>query len=193
MAYITWWWVAANKFRWYYNVAIALLILMPVYGHFVNTRIFQEQPAELAQALKDGGQSVAGKRVGLLTMNPSPYNEYLASNKALRWNSLMNIAYVSAELKPFDKKDAMGTSPPIKLDDPGRRMLHDQMLRLWEDMPPDVLILDRTYRAPLRYLEIDWQKIFSGDDRFQTILNNYRPVTTYDGKLVKFTYYVRTH
>ena len=192
MAYIAWWWIAAKNFKLHINVAVALLILMPIYVQFMNARVFQEQPTEFAEALKNEGLSVAGKRVGILTMNPSPYNEYLASHKALRWNTIMNNAYVSAELKPFDTEDADGTSPPIKLDNPGRRILHDQMLRLWEDMPPDVLILDRTYRAPLRYIEVDWQKVFSNDGRFKAILDNYRPVMVYDGRLVKFTYYVRT-
>ena len=42
--------------------------------------------------------------------------------------------------------------PPVRLRDPGRRIPHEEMLRLWEDMPPDVLILDHSTRWPLRYI-----------------------------------------
>lgn len=191
MAYITWWWIAARQFRWYINMAAALLVLLPVAAQFLSTRVYQEQTAELAQALEDDGRTVAGKRVAILTMHPSPYNQYLASHDALRWNPMMNTAYVAAELKPFDKVEMAGKSSPVKLDDPGRMMLHDQMLRLWEDMPPDVLIFDRTHRWPLRYIDVDWLRVFSEDPRFNAILKNYRPVTDYDGKRVRFTYYVR--
>jgi len=191
MAYFAWWWIAARKFRWYMNVAAALLILLPIAAQFLNTRDYQKQTAELGQALEDDGRTLEGKRVAILTMHPSPYNQYLASHGALRWNPMMNTAYVAAELKPFDKVEMAGKPPPVKLDDPGRMMLHDQMLRLWEDMPPDVLIFDRTHRWPLRYIEVDWVHVFSEDPRFNAILKNYRPVTDYDGKRVRFTYYVR--
>lgn len=194
MAYIAWWWMAARQFRWWVHAAVALFLLLPISIQYLSTRDYQKRLAELEQALDDGGQSVVGKRVAILNMHPSPYNEYLASHGALRWNPMMNNAYVSAELKPFDKKENAGNPPPpVKLDDPGRRMLHDQMLRLWEDMPPDVLILDRSYRWPLRYVDVDWTHVFSKDPRFNAILHKYRPVLAYDGARTKFTYYVRAN
>lgn len=190
MAYIIWWWVAAQHFRWQAKVAVGLIILLPIGMQFLSTRVYQEQFSELEQALEDEGLSVAGKRVAILTMHPSPYNQYLASHDGFRWNPMMNNAYVSAELKPFDKEGA-ADPPPVKLDDPGRRMLHEQMLRLWEDMPPDALILDSTHRWPLRFIDVDWLHAFSKDPRFNAILKDYRAVTTYDGRRMKFTYYVR--
>jgi hypothetical protein len=106
---------------------------------------------------------------------------------------MMNNAYVATELRSFDKPENAGKlPPPVKLDDPGRRLLHDQMLKLWEDMPPDVLIFDRTYRWPLRYIDVDWVHEFSEDPRFNAILQHYRPVLVHKGKRTSFTYYVRT-
>ena len=70
-------------------------------------------------------------------------------------------------------------------------MLHDEMLRLWEDMPPDVLILDHSYRWPLRYIDVEWTHVFSKDARFNAILKHYRPVLVHKGKRTRFTYYVR--
>ncbi|PHR21842.1 MAG: hypothetical protein COA41_01675 [Sphingopyxis sp.] len=191
MAYIAWWWLAARNFRWYFNVAAALLILLPIAGQFVSTRIYQAQSTELEEALEDGGITLSGKRVAILTMHPSPYNQYLASHGAMRWNPMMNNAYVAAELKPFDKPAIAASAPPLKLDNPGRKMLHDQMLRLWEDFPPDVLILDGTHRWPLRYIDVDWAHVFSEDPRFKAIFSKYRREMVYNGKRIKFTYYVR--
>jgi hypothetical protein len=65
------------------------------------------------------------------------------------------------------------------------------MLRLWEDMPPDVLILDQSYHWPLRYIDVDWEHEFSEDPRFNAILKHYRLVIKHDGKRLKFKYYVR--
>lgn len=192
MAFIVWWWMAGRRFKWWGHAAAALFVIYLIENQFAATAHYQEQVAELEQTLDEAGQSVAGKRVGILTMHPSPYNQYLASHGALRWNTAPNNAYVAAELKPFDTpKNAGKSPPPVKLDDPGRRMLYDQMLRLWEDRPPDVLILDRTYRWPLRYIDVDWLHEFSNDPRFNAIIDRYRPVLTHDGRHIRFTYYVR--
>ncbi|MEP3226019.1 MAG: hypothetical protein ABJO01_08590 [Parasphingorhabdus sp.] len=193
MAYIMWWWISAKQFRWYINLVLALIIVMPIGNQLLKTRKYQKQNAELVRVLDEKELSVAGKRVAILTMHPSPYNQYLASHDALRWNPMMNNAYVSSELKPFDKKGVTGTPPPIVLDSSGSKMLHDQMLRLWEDMPPDVLILDHSDSWPLDHIEVDWLHIFSKDNRFQAFISNYRPILTHEGPHITFTYYVRAH
>ena len=72
-------------------------------------------------------------------------------------------------------------------------MLHDEMLRLWEDMPPDALILDHSYRWPLRYTDVEWTHVFSEDPRFNAVLKHYRLVLAHDGKRLDFKYYVRAN
>ena len=109
----------------------------------------------------------------------------------MRWNPMMNIAYVSAELAPFDTEANVGKmAPPVKLDEPGRRMLHDQMIRLWEDMPPDVIILDQSFRWPLKYISVEWQQVFSNDAGFNRVMSQYRPVLEYQGERMSFVYLV---
>jgi hypothetical protein len=192
LAYLGWWWMAGRGFRWWGHAIVALYLAVPVTHQFRGIASYHLTVAELDRALDGAGHSLAGKRVGLLNMHPSPYNQYLASHDALRWNSMMNNAYVSAELAPFDKPENAGKpTPPVTLDVPGRRMLHDEMLRLWEDLPPDALILDRTYRWPLRHIDVDWTRVFARDPRFAAILARYRPVQVYDGQRIRFTYYVR--
>jgi hypothetical protein len=192
MACIAWWWMAGRQLRWWGHVVMALFVLVPIHREYRSTAFYQEGVEELDLAMDKAGQSVAGKRVGILTMHPSPYNQYLASHGALRWNSSANNSYVSAELKWFDRKENARTPPPpVRIDDPGRRMLHDEMLRLWEDMPPDVLILDHSTRWPLHYIDVEWTHVFSQDPRFNAILKSYRPVMTHHGDRLEFKYYVR--
>ena len=192
MAYIAWWWMVGRGFKWWGHVVVPLFLVVPIATEFRNTLSYQESVMELDRAMAEAGQSVAGKRVGILTMHPSPYNEYLAMHGAWRWNSIANIAYVAAELKPLDRKEDAGKlAPPVKLDDPGRRMLHEEMLRLWEDSPPDMLILDHSTRWPLHYLDVQWGHVFSEDPRFNAIMKHYRPVLAHKGKRLEFKYYVR--
>ena len=192
LAYVMLWWAARDRFRLWGHAIMAIGIFYASIGHFLSTAQYQEQVAEVDRAIAGAGGSVAGKRVGILTMHPSPYNQYLAAHDGLRWNGLMNTAYLAAELKPFDTPGNAGKlPPPVTLEEPGRRMLHDQMLRLWEDMPPDVLILDDTYRWPLRHVEVDWLHAFSRDPRFNAILQGYRPALVHKGDRLSFTYYVR--
>ena len=193
LAYAAWWWMAKSYLRWWAHVAFGLALSYASFGHFARTFEYQRQVAEVDQAIREAGRSVNGKRVGILTMHPSPYNQYLASHGAVRWNAQVNNAYVATELKPFDTKENAGIAPPpAKFDDPGRRIIHDQMLRLWEDMPPEVLIVDHKRRWPLRYVKVEWEQVFSRDPRFSAILKHYRPVLTHEGKRISFTYYVRT-
>ncbi len=192
MAYVAWWWIACKQFRWWGHVAMALYLGQGIREQFLSISAYHKPLDELTQVLDRRGLSVAGKRVALLNAHPSPFNEYLVARSGLRWTPMMNNASVSAELKPFDKPENEGKPPPpVKFDDPGRRLLHDQMLKLWEALPPDVLILDRTRSWPLLYVEIDWIQVFSNDQRFKAILAHYRPVLVHDGKLMKFTYYER--
>ena len=192
MAYIAWWWMARPALKWWFHLVLPLLLAGPIVREFRNTASYQDRVNELDQAMAHAGRSVAGKRVGILTMHPSPYNQYLASHGALRWNSSMNNSYVASELKPFDRpENARIPPPPVKLQDPGRRMLHDEMLRLWEDMPPDALFLDHSTRWPLRYTDVEWTHVFSEDPRFNAILKHYRPVLMHRGKRLDFKYYVR--
>ena len=192
LAYLAWWWMAARDFKPWGHAAVAAGLVVAVGWQFVSTAAYRQAVEELDVALEQAGHSVAGRRVGILTMHPSPYNQYLASHGAWRWSSMMNNAYVSAELKAFDREENARTPPPpVRLDDPGRRRLHDEMLRLWEDMPPDVLILDHSTRWPLRYIDVEWTRVFSADPRFNALLSRYRPVLRHDGERLEFTYYVR--
>lgn len=192
LAYIVWWWLVARKMQWWGHLAVALLIAMPIVPQYRSTASYQEDVRDLAAAIEGAGQSVDGKRVGVLAVHPSPYNQYLTAQGSQRWNATVNNAYVAAELMPFDKPENRGRPhPPVALDEPGRRMVHEEMLKLWEDMPPDVLILDHSRSWPLRYTDIDWQQAFSEDERFGAILADYRPLFDHEGERVKFTYYVR--
>jgi hypothetical protein len=192
MAYAFWWWATAAYLRRWHHAVLAASLIYAGLGQFLATAQYHEQVEELDEAFQEAGLSVRGKRVGLLNLHPSPYNQYLASNGGSRWNPLMNIAYVSAELAPLDRPENAGRRlPPVRLGDPGRKLLHDQMLGLWEDDPPDALILDYSIRWPLRHINVDWIQAFSNDPRFNTILSHYRPVLLHQGKRLKFTYYVR--
>jgi hypothetical protein len=194
LALIAWWWMARRQLRWWGQLLIALYLLVPISREYLSTAAYEEAVEELQLTVDQAGQSVAGKRVGVLTMHPSPYNQYLAAHGATRWNSTPNNAYVAAELKSFDRpENAKVPPPPVKLKDPGRRMLHDEMLRLWEDMPPDVLILDHSTRWPLRYVDVEWRQVFSEDPRFEAVLRRYRPVLMHKGERLEFSYYVRAN
>jgi hypothetical protein len=192
LAYIAWAWMAGRRLPWWSHAAVAIYLLVPISREYRSTASYQQAVGELDRAMEEAVLSVASKRVGILAMHPSPYNQYLASSGGLRWNASMNNAYVAAELKPLDTPQNARTQPQsIKLQEPGRRMLHDEMLRLWEDQPPDALMLDHSTRWPLRYLDVEWLHVFSEDQRFNAVLRRYRPVLIHKGDELEFRYYVR--
>lgn len=192
MAYLAWVWLLARDLRPIWLFPLAVLTALPILGQFRDIARFQDEVREVDQAMQRAGKSVKGKRVGLLNMHPSPFNQHFAAVGALRWNVTMNNAYVAAELKPFDRPNA-GTSAPIKvkLDVAARRQLHDDMLRFWEDRPPEALILDESTSWPLEHIKVRWTEVFAQDSRFKAFLAHYRPVFTHRGKALRFTYYER--
>lgn len=191
-AYIAWVWMIHREVKLLWIVAVSVMFVRPIAGEFASTSVYQRSVAEFAQAMDSADISVSGKRVGLLNMHPSPTNQYLASHGGIRWVSSVNNSYVASVLKPLDTPENEGMiSPAAKLDDPGIQMLHDEMLRLWEDMPPDALILDQSTNWPLRHIEVEWKAAFAEDERFRAILEDYEPVYSYSGEQVSFTYYER--
>ena len=192
LAYVAWLWMIHRDVKLLWIVALSLLFLRPFIGEFRSTAPYQTSVNEMDGAMGDAGISVAGKKVGVLTMHPSPLNQFLAMNGAWRWNGAMNSAYVASALQDFDRPENAGkATPPMNLDDPGRQMLHDEMLRLWEDLPPDALIFDQSTSWPLQHVTVNWNDVFAEDPHFQAIMANYRPVLHHEGEMLNFTYYER--
>lgn len=192
MAFIVWWWMAGRQMGWWGHLAFAGAIATVINPQFVTIASYQNRLSVLDASFNQAHQSVAGKRVAILTLHPSPYNEFLTQQHALRWNPSVNIAYITAELQHFDLPENAGKpNPPIALNDPGRRILHDQMLRLWEDMPPDAILIDRTYRWPLKYIDVNWEEAFADDPRFAAIMSHYKLALEHKGPRLRFSYYVR--
>ncbi len=193
MAYVTWLWMIHRQTKLLWLVGLAIIIARPVLGEYVNSRIYQVTVAELDAAMDRSAIPIDGKQVGVLTMHPSPFNQHLAANGAVRWNVSMNNSYVATALKPLDRPENEGViPPPVTLDDPGMQMLHDEMLRLWEDKPPEFLILDESTSWPLQFVEVKWQEVFAEDERFNAILAGYEPVFEHEGEWLDFTVYKRT-
>jgi len=192
MALFAWLWILHRHIEPVWLVALGLLAAWPIVPEFSSTAQYQQAVRELDAAMAKEGQIIAGKRVGLLAMHPSPFNQYIAMKGAVRWTASNNNAYVASALQDLDRPGNAGRyAPPVTLDDPGRALLHDEMLRLLEDRPPEVLILDHSTNWPLRYLQVDWRRVFADDPRFQKVLERYRPVSEYEGRAVKFSYYER--
>ena len=191
VAYVAWLWMIHRDLKPVGLAVMALIVAQPFVKHFSLAPTLQSY-GELDRAMDEGGLSVTGKRVGILNMHPSPLNQYLAREGAWRWNGGINNAYVAAELKPFDNaENADKRVPQVKLEDPGRAMLHDEMLTLWEDHPPEMLILDERTSWPLRHIDVRWTEVFANDHRFSAIMANYRPVLRHKSENLDFTVYER--
>jgi hypothetical protein len=174
MAFMVWWWMAGPPWPKLAHAAFAAIMALSLYREYRDTRVYYTMANSVEAVFTHAGISLKGKRVALLNQHPSPYNQLLASKGALRWNPYPNIAYVSTELKSFDRPANRGApTPPLTLSSPGSRMLHSQMLRLWQDHPPDILILDHTYSWPLLYIVVDWKRLLAKDEQFQKVFKDF--------------------
>ena len=193
LAYIAWLWIISKSINRLGSGFVAFILALSVYKEYNRIGTYQSMVASLDVAFAETDTSVRDKRVGLLAMHPSPFNQYLAMNGGVRWTAFPNTAYIATELEYFDKpKNALRPLPSVVLTKPGSLMLHSKMLKLWEDFPPDILIFDRRTSWPLRHISVNWKEAFSEDRKFQRILSNYVEVRTYSDEWNSFTYYVRS-
>jgi hypothetical protein len=192
MALVGWWWLVGNRFNKWAHICMVLVLGYHLQYQLYHSLKYQVRTSFLERTLRDQGLSLAGQRVGLLNQHPSPYNQVILSSGGVRWTPQMNVAYISAALKPFDTPENTDVPPPpLRLDAGGENPLHDQHLGLWVDFPPDVLIIDNTTKWPLRHLKFDWHQVLSEDQRFQKIFAQYELKYEHDDWPVKFEYYVR--
>lgn len=192
-SYLFLWWMAKERMSRLAHSFIALVLLSLIAWQTMRSIPYVREVGETRDAFSRAGLSLDGQRVGMLAMHPSPYNQFLLASDAQRWNPMMNNAYVGAEYAPIDNPSNRGVAaPPLEMSDPGRLKLHDQMLRLWEDNPPDAIIIDEGRSWPLRNIQVNWLELLSEDERFQKIFSGYRPALRHRGQTVRFTYYART-
>ncbi|MCA0977835.1 hypothetical protein LCM19_05620 [Qipengyuania flava] len=192
MAYLAWLWMVRPYLSLVWPLLLGCLALFPMVGEYRDTNRYQKSVRTVQDVMQQANISVAGKDVGLLNMHPGPFNQYLAAAGATRWNVGQNIAYVAAELKAYDSIEYASSYPQkMTLKDQGRERLHGDMLRLWEDLPPDALILDQSTSWPLRHIKVDWRFLFANDDRFVKLMEQYQPILEHEGQGVSFTYFER--
>ncbi|MEO1648977.1 MAG: hypothetical protein AAFR32_09185 [Pseudomonadota bacterium] len=192
MALMAWVWILRDHMKPVWLIALLIPLGPGLLKYYNATAPYQETASEMQVSMKRSGISVSGKRIGILAMHPSPLNQLFAANGAIRWNSSMNNAYVATVLLEFDRPENSGERlPAFATNDEGILKLHDEMLRLWEDMPPDALILDRNSSWPLKHIDIKWTEVFAQDERFQAVLAQYDLVYQHKGEHVDFDYYVR--
>ena len=185
-------WMLGPSLSKYIKLAVTVLLFTPVYDEFRSTASYQHRTAVLEESLAREDISLAGKRIGILSFHPSPYNQVISSENGMRWTPMMNIAYVASELKKLDTAENKGnTAPPVTAFSQGRELLHDQLLRLWEDLPPDMLILDKTFKWPFKNLVINWEYLLSKDERFQAIFKNYTPRYSHESRKLSYDVFIR--
>jgi hypothetical protein len=193
MAFMLWWWMAGPPWPKLAHAAFAAILALSIYREYRETRFYYTLANSVEAVFTHAKISLEGKRVALLNQHPSPYNQLLASKGALRWNPYPNIAYVSTELKSFDRpENRRAPTPPLTLSSPGSRLLHSQMLRLWQDYPPDILILDYSYSWPLVYIGVDWKRLLAKDEEFQKVFRNFSLAVRFRvPQMLTFEVYVR--
>jgi len=192
MAFIGWWWLVSSSVPKWAHVLVAAALVIPIKDEFSSTKFYATMTSDVRAALTEKGISLTDQRVALLNQHPSPFNQVILRDGGQRWSPQVNISYVSSELSNFDRPEHKGKEPPpLSLDDPGQQFLHDRWLTLWENELPDVLILDTSIQWPLRYVNFQWEQIFSEDVRFQRILAQFELAFTHKSDSVYFSYYVR--
>ena len=185
-------WIIQIKTPKIVTLFVCLFLLSTVYGQFKENGLYQARFKLLYQSLIENNISLENKRVGLMIAHPSPFSEIVAQHGGTRWTPLVNFAHVFSELEKADIIENEGKlAPPIERFVDGREILHDKTMSLWEDFPPDVIIMDHSNSWPLKHLEVNWPHLFSKDERFAKIMANYALAYSHEEKYLGYDYYIK--
>lgn len=185
-------WIIGRKTPQIIVTCISFLLINPIYKELTKLTSVQSKIASLEESLENNSAKFDSKRVALLSAHPSPFNEIIAKQGGDRWTALMNMSYITSELKEADIKENNGiVAAPIESFSQGREILHDKTMSLWEDFPPDVIIMDQSTNWPLEHLKINWTHLFSNNDRFLKIMKNYKLSYSHKEHRLAYDYYVR--
>ena len=185
-------WIIGRKTPQIITICISFLLINPIYKELTKLISVQSKIVSLEESLENNSSKFDGKRVALLSTHPSPFNEIIAKQGGERWTALMNMSYITSELKEVDTIENEGKlAPPIERFIDGREILHDKTMSLWEDFPPDVIIMDHSNSWPLQHLEVNWRHLFSKDERFVKIMSNYTLAYTHEEKYLGYDYYIK--
>jgi len=169
---------------------ICIFFTISIYTEFKNSDFNQGKLSQLTKSFEQNNIDLNEKRIALLTAYPSPFNEMIVKQGGIRWTTLVNMAYVTTELKKYDVPENTNTlAPRITEFTEGRAMFQDKTLSLWESQLPDVIIMDHSTSWPLEYIHINWQHLFSKDKRFNAILNNYELSHSQNSEGLNYEYY----
>ncbi len=192
MANIVLLWIIGRKTNKIAITFFCLLLSTILYDQFTKSSLNQTRFKMLEQSFFENNISLDDKRVVLLIAHPSPFNEIVAVEGGTRWSDLVNFSYVFSELAEYDIMENEGKlAPPIESFNEGREILHAKTLSLWEDFPPDVIIMDHSKSWPLKHLKINWPHLFSKDDRFSHIMEKYTLAYSHKDSLLTYDYYIK--
>jgi hypothetical protein len=185
-------WIIQSKTPKMVSLFVCLFLMNTVYGQFKENSLYQARFKLLDQSFLANNISLENKRVGLMIAHPSPFSEIVAQHGGTRWTALVNFAHVFSELEKADIIENEGKlAPPIERFIDGREILHDKTMSLWEDFPPDVIIMDHSNSWPLKHLEVNWPHLFSKDERFAKIMANYALAYSHEEKYLGYDYYIK--
>lgn len=185
-------WIIQGKTPKMVTLFVCLFLMNTLYGQFKENSLYQDRFKLLNQSFLANKISLENKRVGLMIAHPSPFSEIVAQHGGTRWTAMVNFAHVFSELEHADIIDNKGKlAQPIERFKNGREILHDKTMSLWEDFPPDVIIMDHSNSWPLQHLEVNWLHLFSKDERFAKILANYTLEYSHTEKYLGYDYYIK--
>lgn len=185
-------WLIARNAPKLITISIGVFLIISLNYEIQNSIFNQSRIKVLEKEFQENHIDLKNKRVAILVAHPSPFNQIIAKQGGLRWNAVVNIAHVAAELEPYDTAENNGRSTPaISFSNEGGKIMHEKMLDLWEDFPPDVIIMDQSTSWPLQHLKIKWMEVFANDNRFLNIVKNYQLSHSYNENHLSYDYYVR--
>ncbi|MXQ09361.1 hypothetical protein GQ651_16060 [Alphaproteobacteria bacterium GH1-50] len=74
MAFIGWWWMLGARLKLWVHPIAAAAALFAIEDQYSRNNWYVARVAEVSEAIEAAGLDLDGKRVGVLTMHPSPYN-----------------------------------------------------------------------------------------------------------------------
>ncbi len=126
------------------------------------------------QAGRSIGTIIQNKTVAAISPHLRPFHTAILKNGAKWQFPVRNMAYLATEYKRFDVPDSDFNYIPIESFSESGRFIHQQVIGMLEDYPPDFIIVDTSTQWPLKYIQVNYLEALKMDEKFQLIWRNYQ-------------------
>ena len=116
---------------------------------------------------------VNGKTVAIISPHLRPLHAACLVNRCQYRFPMQNLAYLATEYHEQDNPNGQIRYLNPEEFSPASKLANDSIAKLFERSPPDIVLVDRGERWPMKHIQVDYLQALQMDDRIKKAWQGY--------------------